>query len=275
MKNGEYRGRIAPTPTGFMHRGHAKTFLTAQRRAREREGRLILRIEDLDRDRCKTEFVDALIEDLGWAGLRWNEGPDIGGPSGEYAQSKRTAVFIKMWRALRSQGAIFSCDCSRKDVLSAVQAPHNEGGELIYPGTCWNRSTAFGSETKALKSNWRMRVPNGEAVNFMDENLGIQRFVAGVDFGDFLVWRKDGIPSYELAVVADDIAMGITEVVRGEDLLLSTARQILIYRALGATPPAFYHCPLVCDESGNRLAKRDNAQSLRELRTSGVDPAKL
>jgi glutamyl-tRNA synthetase len=120
-----------------------------------------------------------------------------------------------------------------------------------------------------------MRVPDGETITFMDENLGIQRFVAGVDFGDFLVWRKDGIPSYELAVVADDIAMGITEVVRGEDLLLSTARQLLIYRTLGATPPAFYHCPLVLDECGNRLAKRDNAQSLRELRASGMDPKML
>jgi glutamyl-tRNA synthetase len=120
-----------------------------------------------------------------------------------------------------------------------------------------------------------MRVPDGETIAFTDENLGNLRFVAGVDFGDFLVWRKDGIPSYELAVVADDIAMGITEVVRGEDLLLSTARQLLIYRALGATPPTFYHCPLVRDASGNRLAKRDKAQSLRELRAGGMDPKML
>ena len=275
MNNGEYKGRIAPTPTGFMHRGHAKTFLAAQRRARERGGRLILRVEDLDGDRCKPEFTDALVEDLLWAGLRWDEGPDSGGPSGEYAQSKRSAVFLEAWKVLWSQGAVFPCDCSRKDVLSAVQAPHNEGGELIYPGTCRNRSTAFWSESEALESNWRMRVPDGETIAFTDENLGNQRFVAGVDFGDFLVWRKDGIPSYELAVVADDIAMGITEVVRGEDLLLSTARQLLIYRALGATPPAFYHCPLVRDASGNRLAKRDNAQSLRELRASGMDPKML
>ncbi len=273
--NGEYRGRIAPTPTGFMHRGHAKTFLTAQKRARERGGRLILRVEDLDRDRCKPEFANALLEDLRWAGLRWDEGPDIEGPGGEYIQSKRTEVFVEAWRALRSESAIFPCDCSRKDVLSAVQAPHNEGGELIYPGTCRNRSTAFRYESEALESNWRMRVPDGETITFTDENLGAQRFVAGVDFGDFLVWRKDGIPSYELAVVADDIAMGITEVVRGEDLLVSTARQLLIYRALGKTPPAFYHCPLVRDASGNRLAKRDNAQSLRELRASGMDPQAL
>lgn len=275
MKKAEYRGRIAPTPTGFMHRGHAQTFLTAQSRAREHEGRLILRVEDLDRERCKPEFAEALLEDLRWAGLQWNEGPDLGGPCGEYVQSRRSAVFVDAWRTLKSKSAIFPCNCSRKDVLSAVQAPHSEGGELIYPGTCRNRSTEFRLESEAWESNWRMKVPDGETITFTDGNFGTQRFVAGVDFGDFLVWRKDGIPSYELAVVADDIAMRITEVVRGEDLLMSTARQLLIYRALGVTPPAFYHCPLVRDASGNRLAKRENAQSLRELKASGVDPKTL
>lgn len=258
-----------------MHRGHARTFLVAQERARQHDGQLVLRVEDLDETRCRPEFVDALLEDLYWAGLQWDEGPDIGGPSGEYRQSERSAVFIEAWRTLREKGLIFPCDCSRRDVRSAAQAPHDEGGELIYPGTCRRRSTEFESDSEALQTNWRMRVPDGEILAFEDGNCGEQRFVAGVDFGDFLVWRKDGMPSYELAVVADDIAMGITEVVRGEDLLLSTARQLLIYRVLGATPPAFYHCPLIRDASGNRLAKRDGAQSLRELRATGVNPESL
>ena len=146
---------------------------------------------------------------------------------------------------------------------------------MIYPGICRDWSPDFDSEESAEAVNWRFRVPDGETIEFVDENLGIQRFGAGRDFGDFLVWRKDGIPSYELAVVADDIAMGITEVVRGEDLLLSTARQILLYRSLGCEAPSYYHCPLVLDESGRRLAKRHQSLGLREIRRLGVDLAAL
>lgn len=275
MNFSEYRGRIAPTPTGFMHRGHARTFLIAQERARHKKGKLILRVEDLDESRCKPEFVNALLEDLSWAGLKWDEGPDVGGPSIEYHQSRRGEVFKKAFSALREANVLFPCGCSRKDVQSAVQAPHEEGRELIYPGTCRERSKAFDSEDEALKHNWRFRVPDGESIEFVDGHHGTQRYIAGKDFGDFLVWRKDRIPSYELAVVADDIAMEITEVVRGEDLLLSTARQMLLYRALGVEPPAYYHCPLVRDETGRRLAKRDHAESLRELRAKGMDPKSL
>lgn len=268
-----YRGRIAPTPTGYMHLGHAKTFLAAQKRALIKGGELILRVEDLDRDRCKPEYTNALIEDLRWAGLRWDEGPDCGGDRGPYRQSERRDAFIDTWRQLRHVGAIFPCLCSRKDVQAAVRAPHREDGELIYPGTCREAEDRFESEAEALRVNWRFRVPDGERISFRDGNQGPQTFVAGVDFGDFLVWRKDGMASYELAVVSDDIAMGITEVVRGEDLLVSTARQLLLYRSLGETPPAFYHCPLILDESGRRLAKRDKAKSLRALRASGDDPS--
>ncbi len=275
LKNSGYRGRIAPTPTGYMHRGHARTFLVAQKRAREAGGKLVLRVEDLDRNRCKPEFSEALMEDLRWAGLRWDEGPDVGGPSNSYHQSQRLQVYRDALEALRVAQAVFPCDCSRKDVQRASQAPHSEGGELLYPGTCRGREIAFDNESEAWEWNWRLVVPDGEAIAFEDLNYGPQRFVAGADFGDFLVWRKDGIPSYELAVVADDIAMGITEVVRGEDLLLSTARQLLIYRALGVAPPAYFHCPLVLDANGNRLAKRDHAQSLRELRAAGLDPGTL
>lgn len=258
-----------------MHRGHARTFLIAQERALHRDGQLILRIEDLDRDRCKPEFESALLEDLKWAGLRWDEGPDIDGTFGSYRQSERMEIYRSALHALHEQSCAFPCHCSRKDVLSAVQAPHEQGGELIYPGHCRDRPFSFDTKTDALGVNWRMRVPVGETIAFQDGACGEQRFVAGRDFGDFLIWRKDGVPAYELAVVLDDIAMKVTEVVRGEDLLLSTARQLLIYRALGATPPSFYHCPLVVDETGKRLAKRDKAMSLRELRREGFDPKDL
>lgn len=275
MNEGGYRGRLAPTPTGFLHRGHARTFLKAQERTRSRGGKLVLRVEDLDRDRCKPEFVEAMLEDMRWAGLDWDEGPDVGGPFPSYYQSQRLDSYRQAWRKLGDLRVAFPCDCSRKDVKLAAQAPHGEGGELIYPGLCRDRPFDLPSEKAALSTNWRFRVPSGETIAFEDGNLGHQEFVAGRDFGDFIIWRKDGIPSYELAVVADDIAMGITEVVRGEDLLMSTARQLLIYDALEARPPRFYHCPLVRDEEGRRLAKRDKAASLRELRQAGFDPSEL
>lgn len=263
IKQGQngYVGRIAPTPTGLMHLGHARTFLEAQRRVREADGRLFLRIEDLDQARCREEYVVALKEDLAWAGLEWE--PDV------WVQSERLDTFRAVWRTLREMGVIYACGCSRKDVAEAVTAPHEEGGELIYPGTCRDKKWTFESEEAALAMNWRFRVPDGEAIGFEDGRLGAICYEAGRDFGDFLVWRKDGFPSYELAVVADDIAQGITEVVRGEDLLVSTARQLLLYRALGAEAPAFYHCALVRDAEGKRLAKRAGAMGLREMRDRG------
>jgi len=268
----QYRGRIAPTPTGFMHLGHARTFLEAQKRVRAADGALLMRIEDLDGPRCKPEFVEAAFEDLKWAGLIWDEGPDVGGEKGPYIQSERMDVFRSAWRRLKDAGVIYPCICSRKDVANAVTAPHEEGGELIYPGTCREREWTFDSEEAALAINWRFRVPDGETIRFTDGRMGEQVFVTGKDFGDFLVWRKDGIPSYELAVVADDIAMKISEVVRGKDLLISTARQILLYRSFGCEAPKWFHCPLVLDEQGARLAKRDKAQGLRGLRENGVSP---
>ena len=216
-----------------------------------------------------------MLEDLSWVGLNWDEGPDVGGPFLSYYQSDRLEHYRTAWNCLRGSETVFPCDCSRKDVRRAAQAPHSEGGELIYSGICRDRPFDFEDEESALAVNWRFRVPAGETISFEDGNYGHKEFVAGQDFGDFLIWRKDGIPSYELAVVADDIAMGITEVVRGEDLLMSTARQLLLYEALGAKPPAFYHCPLVRDNDGRRLAKRDKAASLRELRQAGCDPVDL
>ena len=266
-----YRGRLAPSPTGFMHLGHARTFWTAQERARQRGGELILRNEDLDRSRCRPEYVLAMIEDLRWFGLDWTEGPDCGGPFGPYNQSERMNFYRAVLEMLRAGNWIYPCTCSRKDIQAAVSAPHGDD-EPIYPGTCRGRNVPPAGGTQY---SWRFRVPNGEGIEFHDQQLGPQRFVAGRDFGDFVVWRPDDVPAYQLACVADDAAMGITEVVRGADLLVSTARQLLLYRALKRPPPAFFHCGLLADENGRRLAKRHDSLSLRTLRERGQTPALL
>jgi glutamyl/glutaminyl-tRNA synthetase len=292
VRNLKYRGRLAPSPTGYLHLGHARTFWVAQERARQNGGALVLRNEDLDPARCKPEFVSAMFEDLRWFGLEWQEGPDCGGAFGPYTQSERSAFYRAAFEKLRQGGFLYPCTCSRKDVLRALQAPHENEDEPIYPGTCRKKSsefrvpsselattTASNSELRTrnskLKANWRFQVPDGEAITFEDGCQGRQCFVAGKDFGDFVVWRNDGLPAYQLAVVVDDAAMRITEVVRGADLLKSTARQILLYRALGLSPPVFYHCNLVLDELGVRLAKRHDALSLRALRERGVVPEEL
>ena len=267
-----YRGRLAPTPTGYLHLGHARTFWIAWRRCRERGGTLVYRNEDLDRDRCRSEFADAAREDLRWFGLDWQEGPDIGGPHAPYNQSQRLDWYREVWRQLQEAGAIYPSPHSRRDVQSALQAPHAEDEEPIFPPSLRPAPGTGGQLTSPGDVNWRFRVPDGEVMTFSDGRCGETLYRAGMDFGDFLVWRKDGFPSYELAVVADDHAMEITEVVRGEDLLKSTARQLLVYRALGWTPPMFYHCELLCDATGRRLAKRDRALSLRELRATGKRP---
>jgi len=270
----KYRGRIAPSPTGYLHLGHAVTFWRAQERVHENDGKLVLRIEDLDRDRCAKEFADAVVDDLRWFGLRWDEGWDVGGPFGPYVQSQRRDLYLAKWKELLEADLIYPCTCSRRDVLQAANAPHHENEEPLYPGTCRTRKGSMEVANPA-GYNWRFRVPDGEAMQFVDRRLGKQQAVAGVDFGDFIVWRKDDVPAYQLAVVADDAAMQISEVVRGEDLLLSTFRQLLLYRALNLGVPDFFHTELITDVSGHRLAKRDAALSLRELRRSGVDAGEL
>jgi glutamyl-tRNA synthetase len=174
---------------------------------------------------------------------------------------------------LKQRGVIYPCTCSRQDVLRAAQAPHQGEEEPVYPGTCRNRSPQ--DHLPATKINWRFRISEGEKVRFSDGNFGAQQFIAGHDFGDFVAWRHDDIPSYQLACVVDDHMMKITEVVRGADLLMSTARQLLIYRSLDWEPPAFYHCELLRDEHGERLAKRHDSLSLRALRAQGASPGQL
>ena len=303
MTEKQYRGRIAPSPTGLLHIGHAVTFWRAHERACAAGGKLVLRIEDLDRDRCRREFADAIIEDLHWFGLDWDEGPDIGGPFAPYIQSQKRSRYLEAWEKLRLGGLIYPCKCSRKDVADASLAPHDENEEPIYPGTCRPGpsgieaavSAAPGKNLPATRlssqrggriipaataetpaeTHWRFRVPDGERIEFVDERIGRQSAVAGCDFGDFIVWRRDDVPAYQLAVVVDDVAMRISEVARGEDLLLSTFRQLLLYRALDLVPPRFFHTSLVVDESGKRLAKRHGSPSLRALRESGLAPEEL
>lgn len=272
MRATPYRGRIAPSPTGYLHVGHARTFWTAQERARSNKGSLILRNEDLDRERCKPEFLDAMFEDLRWFGLEWGEGPDCGGPFEPYNQSERMPFYRRTLSRLIELGAVYPCTCSRKDIQAAVTAPHAADDEAIYPGTCREQKE---SKIGTRRFSWRFRVPDGETISFVDASLGPQQFIAGKDFGDFVVWRPDDVPAYQLACVTDDDAMQITEVVRGADLLVSTARQLLLYRVMRLSPPAFFHCALMTDVNGVRLAKRHDALSLRHLRAQGRSPTDI
>lgn len=249
-------------------------------RARAQQGNLILRDDDLDRERCRDQYSKAMLEDLQWLGLKWEEGPDCGGPYGPYRQSERRPTHLQTLQELHKLGLLYPCTCSRKDVMEAASAPHQEGEEPIYPGTCRTRSPEefplpsleHHSGPSNQRVHWRFRVPESRVLLFDDGIQGPQHFVAGQDFGDFVVWRADNIPSYHLAVVADDIAMQITEVVRGADLLTSTARQLLLYEALKQPTPSHAHTPLMLDPEGKRLAKRHDALSIRHLRKTGLKP---
>ena len=245
-----------------------------------------------------------MINDLHWLGISWREGPDCGGPYAPYTQSERRGFYVEAWKRLREVGAIYPCTCSRKDVALAAGAPNDGDDEPIYSGKCRPTSPLPGAArpSTALRArgtdeasvatrlvhatslvqdegpagvNWRFRVPDGEEICFRDLHLGPQRIVAGHDVGDFIVWRRDDVPAYQLAVVVDDAAMNIAEVVRGADLLKSTARQILLYRALGLPIPDFYHCDLVRDDAGVRLAKRHDSLSIRKLREMGWTPKRV
>jgi len=270
------RGRIAPTPTGLLHVGHARTFALAAERAAG--AGLVMRIEDLDRDRCRPEFTAAALDDLRWLGLEWTEGPDVGGPHAPYEQSRRGGWFLDIWRRLEAAGVIYPSPHSRRDVEEAALAPHGTPPDsaatqtdpifpaVLRPAT-WGRASSPGGVA------WRFRVPDGRVIEFHDGRLGRVTRTAGSDFGDFVVWRRDDLAAYELAVVADDHAMEIEEVVRGEDLLTSTARQLLLYEALGWQPPRWFHAPLVVDAEGRRLAKRTGGLAIRDLRARGLSPA--
>jgi glutamyl/glutaminyl-tRNA synthetase len=264
----EYRGRLAPSPTGYLHLGHARTFWIARERARAARGTLILRNDDLDQARCRAEFVDAALEDLRWLGIEWAEGPDVGGRFEPYSQSGRGFIYESVFETLRATGLIYPCKCSRKEIAAALSAPHAGDEEPIYPGICRPIEPTVSQHPRA-GINWRFRLTPGETVSFTDGCMGLQSAVCGVDFGDVLIWRKDDFPSYQLACAVDDALMQMTEVVRGADLIGSTFRQLVLYRAMGWKVPAYFHCPLVVNARGERLAKRDDALSIRALRESG------
>lgn len=269
--NSPYVGRLAPSPTGLLHLGHARTFATAAARARAAGGRLLLRIDDLDTARCRPEFTAAALADLAWLGLRWEE-PVI-------VQSARLDRYRAALARLHAAGLIFPCHRSRKDLAGALSAPHEAtpDDEPLYPAA-WRPPASAALpplDATGLATNWRFRVPDDRDLTFHDGALGPQTARAGRDFGDFLVWRKDGLPSYQLACAVDDAEFGITEVVRGADLVRSTFRQLLLFEAFDAPAPAFYHAPLLTDADGVRLAKRHAALSLATLRAEGKSPADL
>lgn len=272
----KYRGRLAPSPTGLLHLGHARTFWFAAERARAAGGTLVLRNDDLDALRFKLDFVGAMLEDLRWLGFTWEE-PMV-------SQSARRARYRAALERLHAAKLIFPCTHSRHDVLEAAGAPHEacllgQGGaddEPIYPPQFRPPlAVPLPPLGEKISVNWRLRTPDGEALAFRDGKFGEQRAAVGRDFGDFLVWRKDDTPSYQLACVVDDAELGISEVVRGADLIKSTFRQLLLFRALGWRAPEFFHCPLMNDDKGERLAKRHDALALRTLRAQGVAPAEI
>lgn len=267
-------GRLAPSPTGGLHLGHARTFLIAWLASRSEGGRMILRIEDLDSTRVRAEARRGMIDDLRWLGLDWDEGPDIGGDQGPYVQSERMERYATALDRLQADERVYPCTCTRAEIARAASAPHSEDEGPSYPGTCSGRSADEAGPLHHRPFAWRFRVPEG-VVSWDDAVLGPSIGDPRQVGGDFLVARNTIGPSYQLAVVVDDAAMGINQVIRGDDLVSSTPRQILLYQTLGLQPPTFGHVPLAVDPGGRRLAKRDGSLKLATLREAGVDPRRL
>jgi len=270
----QIRGRFAPSPSGEMHLGNAWTALLAWLQVRSLGGRMVLRVEDLDPERSRPEHTDLIIRDLHWLGLDWDEGPDIGGPYRPYTQDERRGLYQQYLDSLIERGLVYPCYCTRAEVQAAASAPH--GGENPYPGTC--RTLSLKEQETRLgqgrKPALRLAVPC-EAVAFDDGLHGHMEENLAKVCGDFTVRRSDGVHAYQLAVVIDDATMGISHVLRGDDLLASTARQLLLYRLFGFTPPRFTHVPLLCSPDGHRLSKRQQDLSLAALRARGVTAAQI
>ena len=272
------RGRFAPSPTGALHLGNARTALLAWLHARAAGGAFVMRVEDLDAGRVRPGIMERQLNELRWLGLDWDEGPDVGGPFAPYVQSARTQRYDDALRALAERGLLFECTCSRRDIAQAASAPHAGEEGPRYPGTCRERRVdpAVPSLIEHGRADFalRMRVEPGD-ICFTDGVMGDCCFAPAAETGDFVVRRKDGATAYQLAVVVDDAAMEMTHVVRGADLLSSTARQILLCRALGLPVPSFVHVPLMLGPDGERLAKRHGAVSLGDLREAGVPPERV
>ena len=271
------RGRLAPSPTGALHLGNARSFLIAWLSARAQGGTVVLRMEDLDHPKVKKDAAEEALEDLRWLGLDWDEGPDVGGPHTPYVQKQRIKDYREALDRLLDLNLAYPCTCSRKDVETAQSAPHPGEGDIRYPGICRERWKSYGEATAVLTPPripaWRFRTPKGET-SFHDGFWGEQRQDVGETVGDFVLGRHPDGAGYMLAVVVDDAAMGITEVIRGDDLLPSTHRQLLLYESLGLPIPAFTHLPLVIGEDGRRLAKRHGDTRIAAIREAGVSAQK-
>jgi glutamyl-tRNA synthetase len=259
-------GRLAPSPTGAQHVGNARTYLIAWLSARSRGGAVKLRIEDIDSPRIKPGAAEEAMTDLRWLGLDW-DGEAV-------VQTARLPHYEAALEELKRQELVYPCTCTRSDIAAAASAPH-DGEEVTYPGTCSHRraADAVAIQAEGKPFAWRFRVTDSPA--FADAFAGEQHIDLKHAGGDFVVWKNAGTPAYQLAVVVDDAAMGVTEVIRGDDLILSTPRQLLLYRALGLAPPQFGHVPLVVGEDGRRLAKRHGDTRLSALRAAGVAPEAL
>jgi glutamyl-tRNA synthetase len=262
----EVVGRLAPSPTGAQHVGNARTYLIAWLSSRSRGGRVVLRVEDLDSPRVKAGAAEGLVEDLRWLGLDWDAGPVV--------QTQRLPLYEAALRRLRERELVYPCTCTRSDVERAASAPHREHEGPVYPGTCSGRRSADAAGLADRPFAWRFRVPSG-ARTFADGFRGPTRVDLGEVGGDFVVWKAAGTPAYQLAVVVDDAEQGVTEVVRGDDLVPSTPRQLLLYEALGPRPPRFVHVPVVVGADGRRLAKRHGDTRLAALRSAGVGAESL
>jgi len=271
------RGRFAPSPSGEMHLGNAWTALLAWLQVRQANGVFVLRIEDIDPERSKPEYIEQILADLHWLGLDWDEGPDVGGFYGPYLQSKRLALYETALADLQTQGLVYPCFCSRADIRAAASAPHGVEPAMEYPGTCRTLSAAE-RQAKLIQTGGRFSLRfcfDAETVNFHDLVFGHQAHHPAAELGDFVVRRSDGVPAYQLAVVVDDAAMQITHVLRGADLLASTSRQIALFESLGLAVPQYAHAPLLYGPDGRRLSKRHGDISLKALRERGVEPGTI
>jgi len=272
------RGRYAPSPTGILHLGNLRTALLSWLFARTQSGQFVLRVEDLDRPRVRMGVTQPMLDDLHWLGLDWDEGPDCGGPYAPYTQSERIVIYQHYLQRLRYADLVYPCYCSRAEVVHTASAPQ-QGTEdgLRYPGTCRDLTEAQrrAYEARGRRPSLRFRVEDSRVVSFTDAVMGPIAQQVQQTVGDFIVCRSDGIFAYQFAVVVDDALMHINQVVRGNDLLTSTARQILLYETLGFPVPAFAHVPLLVDEQGKRLSKRTQSMGLDPLRDKGMTPEQV
>jgi glutamyl-tRNA synthetase len=267
------RGRYAPSPTGMIHVGNARTALAAWLSVRSRGGVFVYRLEDLDPPRLVPGMAEAQRKDLLWLGLDWDEGPDVGGPHAPYSQSERSSHYEDALRTLAAAGRLFPCRLSRKDLQAMASAPHG-GEEAPYPASLRPRDTDpdwFERHCRAEQPDAALRfLVHDRPVSFVDRVCGPVTERVDLAVGDFVLKRRDGLYAYQLAVVVDDLLMGIDDVVRGADLLASTGRQIQLLEALGGSSPAYAHIPLVLNAQGEKLSKRDQGITLRSLREAGV-----